>query len=36
MPIEIEAPETYGYENIDCNLSESSYADQRLGDLGIS
>jgi aspartate/methionine/tyrosine aminotransferase len=36
MPIEIEAPEGFGYENIDCNLSESSYADQRLSDLGIS
>jgi aspartate/methionine/tyrosine aminotransferase len=36
MPIEIEAPEGYGYENIDCNLSESSFTDQRLGDLGIS
>jgi hypothetical protein len=29
MPIEIEAPEGYGYENIDCNLSESSFTDQR-------
>ncbi len=36
MPIEIEAPEGYGYENIDCNLSESSFTDQRLSDLGIS
>ncbi len=36
MPIEIEAPEGYGYENIDCNLSESSFTDQRLKDLGIS
>jgi aspartate/methionine/tyrosine aminotransferase len=36
MPIEIEAPEGYGYENIDCNLSESSFTDQRLADLGIS
>jgi aspartate/methionine/tyrosine aminotransferase len=35
MPIEIEAPEGYGYENIDCNLSESSFTDQHLGDLGI-
>jgi len=35
MPIEIEAPEGYGYENIDCNLSESSFTDQRLSDLGI-
>ena len=36
MPIEIEAPEGYGYENIDCNLSESSFTDQRLSDLGIN
>lgn len=36
MPIEIEAPESFGYENIDCNLSESSFTDQKLGDLGIS
>ena len=35
MPIEIEAPEGLGYENIDCNLSESSFTDQRLTDLGI-
>jgi aspartate/methionine/tyrosine aminotransferase len=36
MPIEIEAPEAIGYENIECNLSESSFADQRLSDLDIS
>ncbi|HYK45122.1 MAG TPA: pyridoxal phosphate-dependent aminotransferase [Parafilimonas sp.] len=36
MPIEIEAPEGYGYENIECNLSESSFTDQRLSDLRIS
>lgn len=35
MPIEIEAPEGFGYENIDCNLSESSFTDQKLSDLGI-
>jgi aspartate/methionine/tyrosine aminotransferase len=35
MPIEIEAPEGFGYEKIDCNLSESSVTDRRLGDLGI-
>ena len=34
MPIEIEAPEGLGYGNIDCNLSESSFTDQRLTDLG--
>jgi aspartate/methionine/tyrosine aminotransferase len=36
MPIEIEAPEGFGYENIDCNLSESSFTDQKFGDLGIT
>ena len=36
MPIEIESPEEYGYKNIDCNLSESSFTDQRLSDLGIN
>jgi aspartate/methionine/tyrosine aminotransferase len=36
MPIEIEAPEGIGYENIECNLSESAFADQRLADLNIS
>ncbi len=35
MPIEIEAPEGLGYDKIDCNLSESSFTDQRLSDLGI-
>jgi aspartate/methionine/tyrosine aminotransferase len=35
MPIEIEAPEDYGYGNIDCNLSESSFTDFRLKDIGI-
>jgi len=35
LPIEIESPENYGYGNIDCNLSESSFTDQRLADLGI-
>lgn len=36
MPIEIEAPEGFGYENIECNLSESSFTDQKLSDLGIA
>ena len=36
MPIEIEAPEGIGYDKIDCNLSESSFTDQKLSDLGIS
>jgi aspartate/methionine/tyrosine aminotransferase len=35
MPIEIESPEGIGYENILYNLAESSFADQRFGDLGI-
>lgn len=35
MPIEAEAPEGLGYENIECNLSESSFADQRLSTLGV-
>jgi aspartate/methionine/tyrosine aminotransferase len=36
MPIEIEAPEGIGYGNINCNLSESSFTDQRLDGLGLS
>jgi hypothetical protein len=32
MPIEIEAPEGFGYKNIDCNLSESSFTDQKLSE----
>jgi aspartate/methionine/tyrosine aminotransferase len=36
MPIEIEAPEGFGYEHIDCNLSESSFTDKRMSELGIS
>jgi hypothetical protein len=35
MPIEIETPEGFGYENIDYNLSESSFTDQRLNESGI-
>ncbi|MEP6736378.1 MAG: aminotransferase class I/II-fold pyridoxal phosphate-dependent enzyme [Chryseolinea sp.] len=35
MPIEVEAPEGIGYDNIECNLSESSFTDQRLSALGI-
>ena len=35
MPIEIEAPEGFGYDKTDCNLSESSFTDQRLSALGI-
>jgi aspartate/methionine/tyrosine aminotransferase len=36
MPIEIESPEGLGYDLIECNLSESSFSDQRLQDLGIN
>ena len=36
MVIEKESPEEYGYGNIRYNLSESSIADQKLSDLGIS
>ena len=36
MPIEVESPEEYGYARIRFNLSESSIADQRLSDLGLS
>src|SRR5690349_4083540 len=36
MPIEIEAPEGFGYDKLDCNLSESSFSDQKLSGLGIS
>jgi aspartate/methionine/tyrosine aminotransferase len=35
MPIEVESPEQLGYDAITNNLSESSVADRRLGDLGI-
>ncbi|CAG8920971.1 unnamed protein product [Penicillium salamii] len=35
MPIEIESPEEYGYENIKYNLSESSITDQSLASLGL-
>lgn len=35
MPIEIESPEQLGYSAITNNLSESSVADRRLGDLGL-
>ncbi|AZO21022.1 pyridoxal phosphate-dependent aminotransferase [Mesorhizobium sp. M1E.F.Ca.ET.045.02.1.1] len=36
MVIEKEAPEEYGYDRIRCNLSESSIADQKLSDIGLS
>src|SRR5882724_7952247 len=34
MPIEVESPEQMGYDKIRNNLSESSYTDLLLGDLG--
>ncbi|MCU1353539.1 MAG: aspartate aminotransferase [Acidimicrobiales bacterium] len=36
MPIEIESPEQMGYDSITTNLSESSVADRRLSDLGLT
>ncbi|ESX54549.1 aspartate aminotransferase [Mesorhizobium sp. LSHC422A00] len=36
MVIEKEAPEEYGYDRIRFNLSESSIADQKLSDVGLS
>jgi len=36
MPIEVESPEEYGYARIRWNLSESSVADRRLSDLGLT
>ena len=35
MPIEIESPEEMGYAALTCNLTESSYTDARLDDLGL-
>jgi aspartate/methionine/tyrosine aminotransferase len=32
-PIEIESPEEFGYDNIDCNLAESSVPDVSLSEL---
>ena len=32
--IEIESPEEYGYDRIECNLAESSFTDGLLGQLG--
>ena len=36
MVIEKESPEEYGYDRIRYNLSESSIADQKLSDIGLS
>ncbi|AOF93421.1 aminotransferase class I/II-fold pyridoxal phosphate-dependent enzyme [Sinorhizobium sp. RAC02] len=35
MPIELESPEQLGYDTIHYNLSESSVADRRLGELNL-
>ncbi len=35
MPIEIESPEERGYDTIDANLTESSFADATMADLGV-
>ena len=34
VAIEVESPEEVGYDNIKYNLSESSFADMKMGDLG--
>ena len=36
MPIEIESPESLGYDSIECNLAESSVRDIKYKDLGIN
>ncbi|HEX7760031.1 MAG TPA: aminotransferase class I/II-fold pyridoxal phosphate-dependent enzyme [Caulobacteraceae bacterium] len=36
MPIEVESPEEYGYARIRNNLSESSIADRKISDLGLT
>jgi aspartate/methionine/tyrosine aminotransferase len=36
MPIEVESPEEYGYARIRYNLSESSVADRKISDLGLT
>jgi len=36
MPIEIESPESLGYNTIECNLAESSVRDVLFKDIGIS
>jgi aspartate/methionine/tyrosine aminotransferase len=35
-PIEVEAPEGFGYDRIRCNLAESSIRDRTLADLSLS
>jgi aspartate/methionine/tyrosine aminotransferase len=36
MPIEAESPEQYGYDRIECNLSESSFTDTIFDDLNLN
>jgi aspartate/methionine/tyrosine aminotransferase len=36
MPIEIESPEQMGYQYLDCNLTESSFADALFGDIDLN
>lgn len=36
MPIEIESPESLGYNTIECNLAESSVRDVEFKDMGIN
>jgi aspartate/methionine/tyrosine aminotransferase len=36
MAIEIESPEEFGYNKIDCNLTESSFADASLNELNLN
>lgn len=36
MPIEVESPESLGYNTIECNLAESSVRDVHFKDLGIN
>jgi aspartate/methionine/tyrosine aminotransferase len=36
MPIEIEAPEQLGYDQIECNLTESSFRDLKFSELEIN
>ena len=35
MPIEIESPESLGYEAIECNLAESSTRDMKFQDINL-
>jgi aspartate/methionine/tyrosine aminotransferase len=36
MAIEIESPEEFGYDKIDCNLTESSFTDASLNELDLN